>query len=71
MPISQYWERHDDEECQEQRAVVAAPGRGQAHKFAQGEEGKDCEEHQRDNSAKHEGGAKNRDDAPPGADSGI
>ena len=56
--------------AQEQRAVVAAPGRGQTHKFAQGEEGKDCEEHQSDDATEDEGGAKNRNDAPPRIESG-
>ena len=51
--------------------MVAAARRGQAHELAQSEEGKDGEEHQCDNAAKDEGGAKNRDDTPPGADSGI
>jgi hypothetical protein len=51
--------------------VIAAPGRGQAYKFAQSEEGKDGEKQQGDNAPEDEGGAKNRNDPPPGADPGI
>ena len=51
--------------------MVTSSGRGQTHEFAQGEEGKDGEKQQGDNAAKDKSGAKNRDDTPPGSDSGI